>query len=42
MAYLKDFDGEIIERAFERSKEFSCEKMAEETIEVLNSLTRNG
>ena len=38
MAYLKDFDGEIIERAFERSKELSCEKMAEETLRVYENM----
>jgi len=33
-AYLKEYDEKIIERGFERSKEFSFHKMAEETLKI--------
>ena len=34
MAYLGKFDREIIERGFERSKEFSFRKMAQQTLKI--------
>jgi len=34
MAYLGEFDREIIERGFEHSKEFSFRKMAKETLKI--------
>jgi len=34
IAYAKNFDQKIIERGFERSKEFSFRKMAEETLKI--------
>ncbi len=37
MAYLGKFDREIIERGFERSKEFSFRKMAKETLKIYES-----
>ena len=34
MAYLKEYDKKIIERGFERSKEFSFRKMAQQTLKI--------
>ena len=37
-AYLKEYDKKIIERGFERSKEFSFRKMAEETLKIYENI----
>ncbi len=37
MVYLKKYDKEIIERNFEKSKEFSFHKMAEQTLKIYES-----
>ena len=39
-AYLGEFDREIIERGFERSKEFSWRKMAKETLKIYKDAIR--